>query len=697
MLASTEERESTPIDIPPVVRRVSWLTAPAARAEQMLDREWLVTNGLGGYASSSVGGVPTRGYHGLLIAALPAPLGRLLLLGPVLERVGLVDGRTVCLGNVEHPTQRLKLEDSWHLEEFALEEGLPVWRYEVHGAILERRLWMPHCLNTVIVRYRLLRGAGSVRLELQPGLHFRSYDAPVDTPLSSHFDVKIDSARVEVSAGGDLPVLRMTALGEGARFASDARILPEVFRRVEQARGYAACGAMHCPGTFTVELTADEPATFLATCESWETLHALPPDQSAQAEHERRERLLVQAPPNLRTGVAAELVLAADQFIVFPAGRKEESTRLRAGGDEARTIIAGYHWFTDWGRDTMISLEGLTLTTGRHAEAGYILRMFAHHVRDGLIPNYFPDGKNDGVYHTADATLWLFHALDRYVKISHDGETLHLLLPKLREIVEHHLRGTRFGIGVDPADGLLRQGAAGYQLTWMDAKVGDWVVTPRRGKAVEINALWFNALCLLRSWLEAEKCPTAGDLTPHIERARRSFNERFWNPAKGCLFDVVDGEKGDDDACRPNQVLAFSLTHPVLEPRHWRPVLEVVRSKLLTPVGLRSLSPDHPAYQSRYDGNLRMRDAAYHQGTVWTWLIGPFVDAWLKVYPEDWAGARDLLAGLEPHLSEAGVGSISEIFDAEEPFTPRGCIAQAWSVAEVLRCWAKTEGPGFVS
>jgi predicted glycogen debranching enzyme len=392
----------------------------------------------------------------------------------------------------------------------------------------------------------------------------------------------------------------------------------------------------------------------------------------------------------LRTGLSAELVLAADQFLIFPASRLEESMRLRAAGEDARTVIAGYHWFTDWGRDTMISLEGLTLTTGRHAEAAYLLRTFAQHVRDGLIPNYFPDGRTEGVYHTADATLWLFHALHRYVEVSHDRDTLLVLLPCLKDIVQHHLRGTRFGIGVDARDGLLRQGEAGYQLTWMDAKVGDWVVTPRRGKAVEINALWYNALCLLRGWLDRESDPEAAGLAQHIDRARQSFNERFWNRGGGCLFDVIDGETGDDDACRPNQLLAISLDHPVLEPGLWRPVLEVVKKKLLTPVGLRSLSQDHPSYQPKYDGDLRMRDAAYHQGTVWTWLLGPFVDAWLRVYPGDRAGARAALAALGPHLSEAGVGSISEIFDAEPPCTPRGCIAQAWSVAEVLRCLART-------
>jgi predicted glycogen debranching enzyme len=359
-----------------------------------------------------------------------------------------------------------------------------------------------------------------------------------------------------------------------------------------------------------------------------------------------------------------------------------------------RTIIAGYHWFTDWGRDTMISLEGLTLTTGRQVEAGYVLRTFSHYVRDGLIPNLFPEGGRQGLYHTADATLWYFHAIDRYLAASGDLATRRRLLPTLRDIVDHHLRGTRFGIGVDPADGLLRQGQEGYQLTWMDAKVGDWVVTPRRGKAVEINALWYNALRLLAGWVRAEEGEaSARPFLDHAERVQRSFNERFWHAAGGYLYDVIDAERGNDAALRPNQLLAISLPHPVLERSRWQPVLEIVERQLLTPVGLRSLAPGHPDYKARYYGDLRARDAAYHQGTVWAWLIGPFIDAWLKVHPGERARARHYLDGFVQHLGEACIGSISEVFDAEEPFAARGCVAQAWSVAEVLRCWAKT-APG---
>src|SRR5690606_12821195 len=330
---------------------------------------------------------------------------------------------------------------------------------------------------------------------------------------------------------------------------------------------------------------------------------------------------LAAAPEVVRDNMCGELVLAADQFIVTPGGRVKETERARAAGEDVKTIIAGYHWFTDWGRDTMISLEGLTLTTGRHKEARYILRTFANYVRDGLIPNMFPEHDNTGLYHTADASLWFFHAMHRYIKTTGDTGTLHSILPKLISIVDAHLAGTLFNIGVDPADGLLRQGEEGYQLTWMDAKVNDWVVTPRRGKAVELNALWYNALCLLAGWLEGVDDQRATALREHAARTRTSFNQRFWNSTAGYLYDVIDGPEKLDDSCRPNQILAIALDHPVLDQQHWQAVVDTVTKHLLTPVGLRSLSPDHRDYKQNYDGDLFTRDAAYHQGTVWAWLI----------------------------------------------------------------------------
>jgi predicted glycogen debranching enzyme len=366
----------------------------------------------------------------------------------------------------------------------------------------------------------------------------------------------------------------------------------------------------------------------------------------------------------------------------------EESVMSQAEGSELRTIFAGYHWFGDWGRDTMISLEGLTLCTGRYREAGAILRTFSHYVRDGLLPNLFPEGERQALYHTVDATLWYFHAIARYMNRTGDRIIIGQLFPVLQSIIEHYLGGTRFNIGVDPADGLVAASAEGYQLTWMDAKVEGWVVTPRRGKPVEIQALWYNALKLMVQWASKLEKPYE-HYEAHAQKVRTSFNDRYWNATTDCLLDVLDGPEGHDAAIRPNQVFAISLDHPVLAREHWPAVLDTVRNRLLTHAGLRTLSADHPDYKAHYRGDLRARDAAYHQGTVWPWLIGHYVDAVLKVNP-DRAAARPLLHGFRDHLYEAGVGSISEIFDAEDPYAPGGCIAQAWSIAEVLRAWLAT-------
>jgi len=513
--------------------------------------------------------------------------------------------------------------------------------------------------------------------------------APVDSQPDAPYVLTVVDDTYEVSTA-TLPPLRMFLYGNG-EFVVQRKKIERVYYPSEEERGYEAIGDLWTPGSFQVKCSQASDITLVASTESWETIRAMNPTAAWNAECERRDRLIASAHPKARSGFGAELVLAADQFVAVPAGRLVDATRAYALGDEMRTVMAGYHWFTDWGRDTMISLEGLTLVTNRSLEASWILRNFANAIRDGLIPNLFPERSREGLYHTADATLWFFHAIDRYLKATDDRWTLRLLLPKLIDIVEHHLRGTRFGIGVDPEDGLLRQGAEGYQLTWMDAKVGDWVVTPRRGKAVEINALWYNALRLLQQWLKNEENEErAAEINAWAERALASFNDRFWCAPEGHLYDVIDGPNGDDAACRPNQLLAISLPHPILDPAKWKAVLETVRRRLLTPLGLRTLAPSHPDYKPKYFGDLRARDAAYHQGTVWAWLIGPMIDAWLKVYPEDRAGAHELLQGFIPHLDQACVGSISEVFDAEPPFTPRGCISQAWSVAEVLRCWVKT-------
>jgi predicted glycogen debranching enzyme len=673
---------------PDLVRKLTWSDSEHDD-QSLMWKEWLVTNGLGGYASGTVSGAITRRYHGLLIAALPTPFGRTVMLNYLWEQLRRPNGHVVPLHTVTRTGAGHEVDSSKYLAGFQLEDGLPVWMYDIEGTRIEKRVLMPYLQNTTHITYRLL-SKEAVRLELRPLLAFRLHDSPVNHPVNAPYALHAFGDRFEVEPGVGLPPLRMFVYGDDKAFTLQPTTFTEVVYALEGHRGYEAAGELWTPGYFRLVLGPDTPGTLVASTESWETIGALRPEEAPDAEHQRRRRLINAAKLAPTNTLAADLVLAADQFIITPAGRAEEAARARAAGDEVRTVIAGYHWFTDWGRDTMIGLEGLTLCTGRQREAGYILRTFGHYVQDGLIPNMFPEGTKEGLYHTADATLWFFHAIDRYLHAVDDRATLRQLLPKLRAIVDQHIAGTRFGIGVDPNDGLLRQGAEGYQLTWMDAKVENWVVTPRRGKAVEINALWYNALRLLADWLKQEGDADASRLDELAERARESFNRRFWYAEGGYLYDVVDGEHGDDAACRPNQIFAVSLDHPVLAPDQWLPVFEIVRQRLLTPVGLRSLAPGHRDYKAQYYGDLRARDAAYHQGTVWAWLAGPFVDAWLKVYPGDKAGARKCLEGFDKELNQAGIGTISEIFDAEEPYTPRGCIAQAWSVAEVLRAWMKT-------
>ena len=559
-----------------------------------LTQEWLVTNGLGGYASGTVLGPLTRRYHGLLVAALPNPLGRFMMLHSLSERFR-THGKGAKIAGAPG-------ESAFMPVEFRLEAGIPVWIYEIWGCTIEKRILLPYKQNTVHITYRYLHGSEPIRLGFRPGMHLRNHDDTVDTLFTGKYVLTACGSRFEVSAGPDLPVLRLATAPE-CGFTVDPKTV-EILYLLEKRRGYPFQGALWSPGYFRADLEPDAQITLTASAEAWEVVEALSPAEALNAEMERRAALLQRAEPVVSQGIGPELVLAADQFLITPVGRLEDAARARAAGDEPQTVIAGYHWFTDWGRDTMISLEGLTLVTGRHQEARWILRTFAYYAKDGLIPNMFPEGERLGLYHTADASLWFFHAVARYVAATNDLATLHELLPRLREIAEAHIQGTHFGIHVDPADGLLSQGQEGYQLTWMDAKVGDWVVTPRRGKAVEINALWYNAMRLLSEWVE-EGQETGQRYSQYAERARVSFNRRFWNPRTGYLFDVVDGENGDDPLCRPNQLFAISLGRPVLDQARWAAVVDVATERLLTPLGLRSLAPGEPDYKARYDGDLR--------------------------------------------------------------------------------------------
>jgi predicted glycogen debranching enzyme len=647
----------------------------------LVDREWLVGNGIGGYASGTISGVITRRFHGLLVAALRNPLGRTMMLNQLTEWIALPDGRELPLGGADAPA----------LEDFRLELGLPVWRYDIAGVRLEKRLFLPARQNTVVVSYRLEDGPIGLGLHLRPAIHIRPHEGSVATELPM-YTVSLTADRFELTNGGIYPPLRVFVRGPRTSFVFEPTEQRPVEYAVEAARGYDSRGALWSRGRFDVTLEPGATAAFIASTEDWEILLGLDPDELAACERDRRLGLLHRLEGTARTTLSDSLVLGADQFVISPVGRTVDAARARARGDSLRTIIAGYHWFTDWGRDTMISLEGLCLLTGRHREARWILRTFAGYVRDGLVPNMFPEGSHAGLYHTADATLWFFHALDRYLAYTADVAFLRELMPLLEDIVRRHVTGTRFGIHVDPADGLLWQGEDGYALTWMDAKCGDWVVTPRRGKAVEINALWYNALATMARWQRGlERGGAADELEGRARQARASFNERFWFAEGGYLYDVIDGpETRADAALRPNQLIAMSLAHPVLDRARWRPVLDVVERTLVTPVGLRSLAPGSQGYCANYHGDLRTRDAAYHQGTVWSWLIGPYVDALLRAEPAERAKARAALRGLAELAMKSCLGQIAEVFDAEPPFEPRGCIAQAWGTAEWLRALDRT-------
>ncbi|MBV9462809.1 MAG: glycogen debranching enzyme family protein, partial [Verrucomicrobiae bacterium] len=623
--------------------------------------------------------------HGVFVPNLPAPRGRTVMI-PRLDESLMVDDHEIRLTGPERSDGTIDGMTAELLREFQLDWLMPTWIFEIDGRRLQKRITMPHGQSTVYVEYRLLEGA-PVKLRLRPYVNLRGHDDPLGHSEDWPFTVKSSRGRVEVQAYHDAPHLKLAMRPRsGDVFVIDEKRLANVFYRVEKERGLDTTEDLVSPGYFTVVLGPNEPIAFVGSTESWERLeHA--PDLIFHAERTRLERVLHQSPESLRQGFAAQLVLAADQFITLPGTRIEEHTLSAAYGEQVRTVVAGYHWFTDWGRDTMISLEGLALCTGRHQEARAILRTFSHYIQNGLLPNHFPEGHRTAIYNTIDATFWFFHAVERYLEFTDDRETLRDLYPALKDIIERHLKGTDFGIGVDPHDGLVRGIAPGFALTWMDAKVEDWVVTPRRGKPVEIQGLWYNALRLMCGWADSlgegskEYCDLA-------ECVYESFNRKFWCQKSNYLYDVIETEKGEPDASlRPNQIFAFSLRHAVLKPELWRPVLDVVTEKLLTPVGVRTLDPADPDYHGRYEGNRWARDAAYHQGLVWAWLIGPYLDAWRKVYPEGREGqtARDHLAGFESHLREAGLGTISEIFDGEVPHRPRGCIAQAWSVAEILR------------
>jgi predicted glycogen debranching enzyme len=648
-------------------------------------REWLSANGTGSFASGSVAGANTRRYHGLLVAALAPPLGRMTLLAKLDESVS-VHGERFDFSTNRYPDGVI-YPDGWrHVESFT-SWPVPTWTLrcgsgEKNDTVVTKRVFLARGKNTVYVSYTLVAAPAPVQITLTPLVAWKDYHALMHPwPDFPHAQGASDHGW-RVQATPDAPVLRLIA--PSATWSAAGWWHERVTLEREIERGFPGEEDLYCPALATLTLSRPgQSAAFVATIEDDE------PEEAPRVLDEiaRHQDALVRAAGRVAENeTGRDLVCAADQFVV----RMPESD----GAKKRTTILAGYPWFTDWGRDTMIALPGLCLTTGRADMAREILESFAGVVSEGMIPNRFPDQGETPDYNTADATLWFVHACDRYVAATGDAAFRSRWLPTLKAILADHAWGTRYNIHVDPADGLLYAFAPGAQLTWMDAKVGNWVVTPRGGKPVEINALFLNALCVAADWSRA--AGETGDASAYdalAERARSAFLSRFVRPDGRGLFDVINTNDTADATIRPNQIIAAALPYSPLNDDQVRAVVETVQAELLTPYGLRTLSPHDPAYRPRYEGGPAERDGAYHQGTVWPWLLGPFVDAFRRVHGNNEAtnvAVRDLLAPLVASLSDYGVGGIAEVYDAEPAQRANGCPWQAWSVAEVLRAWSST-------
>jgi predicted glycogen debranching enzyme len=634
--------------------------------------EWLETNGLGGFASSTIVGLNTRRYHGLLVAATKPPVGRLVLLSK-LEETLRIDGKSYDLSANRYPGV-LHPQGFRYLMQFRL-DPFPVFIYEVEGVVIEKSVFMIQGENSAVVQYEMKntnrpQSAKSLELVLRPLIAFRDYHSTTHENGALNPSVESKPGLASVSPYTDLPTLYL------AHNAQELQNAGEWFHNfeydAERERGLDFQEDLFNPCLLRFDLSA-HPAAVIASLE---------PREVAQAPEYRRKELArrqaVSAASPIPDEFARTLSAATDQYLVARGNLK--------------TVIAGYHWFSDWGRDTMIALPGLTLATGKYNVARNILREFARNVNQGMLPNRFPDAGEKPEYNTVDATLWFLEAARAFLAYTGDFDFVrNELYSVFTDIISWHVRGTRYGIKVD-GSGLLNSGESGVQLTWMDAKVGDWVVTPRRGKPVEIQALWYNALCIME-----DLARTFGDETDQkryrtmATLAQLSFNRLFWNEKGGYLYDVVNGGP-PDSSIRPNQIFAVSLPHTMLPADKAKSVLVNVQEHLLTPYGLRSLAPVDPQYHGRYSGDPLSRDGAYHQGTVWAWLLGPFLTAYIKVHADS-AAARDQaaewLSHMRDHLADAGLGHVSEIFDGDAPHRPVGCIAQAWSVAELLRTYVE--------
>jgi predicted glycogen debranching enzyme len=636
--------------------------------QQATQREWLVTNGIGGYASGTISGILTRRYHGVLVAALLPPLGRTLLVAQLNEQA-VYDGEVYPLFTNRWDDELVDPSGFVYLERFRLEGSTPIWSFACADALLEKRLWMQPGHNTTYIVYTLRRAQAPLSLQIKALVNYRDYH---QTTYGGDWQILVSPVACGLRMDAFFEAAPFYLLSDRATATSQHDWHRNFWLAIEHYRGMDELDDHLCAGTFDATLQPGESLTLVA---STEESPALDGTAAYMLRQEYDQQVLDRSQQPTAPPWVQQLILAADQFIV---------RRPSADDPDGKTILAGYHWFGDWGRDTMISLPGLTLATGRGDVAAHILRTFARFVDEGMLPNRFPDLGDEPEYNSVDASLWYIEAVRAYHVATGDETLLEELFPVLEAIMLAYQRGTRYGIRAAPDDGLLAAGEPGVQLTWMDARVNEQVITPRTGKPVEVNALWYSALCAMRdmarllgrsSWLYETSA----------EQVRASF-ARFWNEATGYCYDVIDGPNGHDATLRPNQIFAVALPYCPLDEAQQRAVVDVCARHLLTSHGLRSLASDHPDYVGQYGGDPSQRDSSYHQGTVWGWLIGPFVRAHLRVY-RDPVQAQSFLQPLVQHMADHGIGSVSEIFDGDPPHLPRGCVAQAWSVAELLHAW----------
>ena len=651
--------------------------------EEAERREWLVTNGLGGYASQTIAGTTTRRYHGLLVAALDPPGKRTMLVNG-LDVTARYEGNGYALSTNRWTSGFVSPTGYLQIESFHLEGMKPVWRYALGDALVEKRVWMKQGENTAFVQFTLLRGRVAIELEGKVLVNYRDHHSTLhEAGWEMRTEPEEKGVKV-VAFEGATPLYVKSAeatLEAQHGWYRDYLLAAETERGLDDREDRFYAARFHCrlgvgEKVTLVFTTAEKAGLDADEARAEQANHEWKLFQAWQARHERVCQVAAEDEP----GWLWQLVLAADQFVVKREAKDER-------GDQS--IIAGYHWFSEWGRDAMISLPGLTLATGRPEIARKILRGYSRYVDNGLLPNNFPDEGGAPQYNTVDATLWYFEALRQYYEATQDLDLISELFALLAAIIDAHVLGTRYNIKVDPTDALLFAGTPEVQLTWMDARVGDWVVTPRTGKAVEINALWINALHTMLEFARLLGRPNEG-YAKLKEKAGRNF-QKFWNAARDCCFDVIDiPDGGTDGTLRPNQIFAVSLRVSPLSAKQQQAVVDTVGGELLTSHGLRSLGPLEPGYKGHYGGGPRERDSAYHQGTVWGWLLGAFSLAHYRVY-QNREAAQGFLEPLGRTINSGGLGSIGEVFDGDAPFRPGGCIAQGWSAAEVFRAWEELQ------